>query len=448
MKIPSVAVPVLSIFQPAFSTPTYHRFRGLWLGAILTTGRQTMTNLRRTVSYHAQGHASSSPRVLSPRRWSSGALARLVMACLLTSVVPTGPVFFAADATVAERPGPTVFGKGRHRDGVRSTHSYTAYRWGQTWVVLPMLVKLPFAIRPWALPVLVALYRAPEWDQADGTRHQTPAQMARRLLARAVRWFPERQCICVGDTGYGPSETARFGRKQSGHLTFVSKCYGDAAFYEPPPPRTRTTGGRPRVQGPRMASPREVVANTAPRTRRRVAWSGGSIRDLAVVTGTGHWYRIGAARVEVRGVYVHDRTGSHRDEYVFTTDLRLCPQQIVEGSTQRWSIEPTSQAGREYVKLESTKGDSQPTVLRLTPCLFGLYTLVGRLYLQLPRPLRTLRAVVWTGKSTVTFSAMITCLRRAGWEEWCVHTQADPWAFSQRSQPLQEMILYALAPAA
>jgi hypothetical protein len=29
-------------------------------------------------------------------------------------------------------------------------------------------------------------------------------------LARVVRRFPERQCIFVGDTGYGTSETARF----------------------------------------------------------------------------------------------------------------------------------------------------------------------------------------------------------------------------------------------
>ena len=45
---------------------------------------------------------------------------------------------------------------------VLSTHSYTAYRWGQKWVVLSILVRFPFASRPWALPVLVALYRSEE----------------------------------------------------------------------------------------------------------------------------------------------------------------------------------------------------------------------------------------------------------------------------------------------
>jgi hypothetical protein len=134
----------------------------------------------------------------------------------------------------------------------------------------------------------------------------------------------------VGDVGYGTSETARFCQQRRRHLTLVSKFYGDAALYEPPPPRTRHTMGRPRVKGQRLASPQEVVANTIKRTRFMVAWYRGSTRDIEVVTGTGHWYRIGEALVEVRWLYVHECTGTHRDEYFFTTDITMKPQQIVE----------------------------------------------------------------------------------------------------------------------
>jgi hypothetical protein len=41
-------------------------------------------------------------------------------------------------------------GKGCHRDPVRSTHSFTAYRWGHNWVVLALLARLPFCHRRWA----------------------------------------------------------------------------------------------------------------------------------------------------------------------------------------------------------------------------------------------------------------------------------------------------------
>jgi hypothetical protein len=448
MNVPACAVPVLTIFRPVFSTPTYHRFLVLALAAVLTTGRRTITNLLRTVRSQAAGHGSSYHRVFSQRRWSAWALARALITYLLDHVVPPGPVLLAGDDTVTEHPGPKVFGKGRHRDGVRSSHHYTAYRWGHKWVVVSVLIKLPCATRPWALPILVALYRPPEWDRRHGRRHRTPAHLARLLLARLVRWFPQHHFIFVGDSGYGTSETARFCSKHSRDLTVVSKFYGDAALYAPPPPRTRRTMGRPRVKGQKLASPQAVVANTAKRTNLRVAWYGGTTRDIEVVTGTGHWYRIGEALVEVRWVYVHDCTGSHRDEYFFTTNTTLKPQQIVECYTQRWSIETTFQECREYLKLESTKGYGQQTVLRFTPCLFGLYTTVVLLYRQLPCPSSALSAVFWRGKSTVTFSDMITCVRRALWEQWGFQTQTASQEFSKLSQSLQETILYALAPAA
>jgi hypothetical protein len=43
---------------------------------------------------------------------------------------------------------------------------------------------------------------------------------------------------------------------------------------------------------------------------------------------------------------------------------------------------------------------------------------------------------------------MMTGVRRALWQQWIFHTQAASQEFSKRSQPLQDMILYALAPAA
>jgi hypothetical protein len=68
--------------------------------------------------------------------------------------------------------------------------------------------------------------------------------------------------------------------------------------------------------------------------------------------------------------------------------------------------------------------------------------------MQLPRPSSTLRTVFWKGKATVTFSDMITCVRRILWEQWYVHTQADPQEFSKLSPSFQDTILYALAAAA
>jgi hypothetical protein len=124
------------------------------------------------------------------------------------------------------------------------------------------------------------------------------------------------------------------------------------------------------------------------------------------------------------------------------------PQQMVECYTQRWSLETTFQECREYLELESTTGYGPQTVLRFTPCLFGLYTIIVLLYLQLPSSSTTRRGILWQGKSTGTFSDLLTCVRRARWEQWYVHTQAHSLEFSKLSLSFRETILYALAPAA
>jgi hypothetical protein len=441
-------MPVLTRFRPAVSTPPYHWFCLLVRAAVRTTGRRTVTNVLRTGRGKTPGPMSADHRVCSQRRWSAWGLARRLITCLLDHVVPPGPVLLAGDDTVTAHRGPRVFGKGRHRDGGRSPPRYTASRWGHTGVVVSGLVKVRFATRPWALPVVVALSRSPEWDRLHRRRHQTPAHLARLLLARLVRWFPQHHVMCLGDRGDGTSETARFGRTYRRHLTMGSKFAGDAARYAPPPLRTPRPMGRPRVKGQTLASPHEVVANPGKRTSLLVTWSGGPTRAIEIVSGTGPWYRIGEARVEVRWVYVHDGTGTHRDEDFLTTEMTLKPPQSVEGYTQRWSVETTFQECRADLQLESTQGDGQPTVLRLTPGGCGLYTTVVRRYRQLPCPSSTRRAVFWRGKATVTCSDMMTCVRRACWEPWILHTQAASQEFSTLSESLQETILYALAPAA
>jgi hypothetical protein len=55
MNVPACVRPVLSMFRPTFSTPTYDRFLVLAVAAVLTTGRRTVTNLLRTVQVQALG---------------------------------------------------------------------------------------------------------------------------------------------------------------------------------------------------------------------------------------------------------------------------------------------------------------------------------------------------------------------------------------------------------
>jgi hypothetical protein len=137
-----------------------------------------------------------------------------------------------------------------------------------------------------------------------------------------------------------------------------------------------------------------------------------------------------------------------KNPYFLTTDVTLSPQPIVEGYTPRWSLETTCQECRAYLKWASTKCYRQQTVLRLIPCVFGLYTLVVVLYLPLPQSLQAPGVVCWRGKSTVTFSDRLSCVRWTVWQPWFFHTHHDGNGFSQLSPARPATLLDALAPAA
>ena len=445
--LPRAAQPLLESFSGAFTRPTFKRFLTLMLGAVLTTGRRTITNLLRSVRGLAPGHPSSYHRVFSRRRWSLWSLGHALADFILRRWVPQDSVPLAGDDTVDEHRGAKVYGKGRHRDPVRSTKTYTAYRWGHKGVVLAILVRFPFATRPWALPVLIALYRSPEWDRKHGRRHKTPARLLRQLTAVLLRWFPHRHFTLTGDGGYGSHEMARFAHRHRRRLTLVSRFCPDANLYEPPPVVVGKRNGRPRQKGAKLPSPEGTVAQ-ATRTPRNVPWYGGGRRDVEVVSGKGQWYKSGEGLVPVFWTFVHDCTGTHRDDYFFSTDPEMTPLAVIERITGRWSIETTFQEMRPYLGLETTRGRTEATVLRLVPCLFGLFSVVTLLYDLLPKHSRSRARVDWPGKVETTFSDAITAVRRWLWVDWVFAHHGFSDAFSKLPRAFQEALLSALAPTA
>jgi hypothetical protein len=272
-------LPLRSLFRPAFTVATFVRAQLLGVAAILTNGRRTLANLLRTVADLTDGDSSSYHRVLSLAQWSALSLAAILTRFLIQHFWPQGRIRVVGDGTVTEHPGKKVYGKARHRDAARSSHSYTAWRWGHKWVVLAVLAQFSFARRPWALPVLITLYRSKEDNQNRGRPHKTPAQLPQLLLRILPRWFPDRQFVFAGDQGYGSHEMATLAGNSQGELHPVSKLYPDANLYEPPP--AYSGKGRPRVKGAKRPTPQGVVA-MAYRTRLNVAWYGGA-------AGTWRW---------------------------------------------------------------------------------------------------------------------------------------------------------------
>ena len=445
MLLPPEAAPLLALFAAEFTSPTAARVHVLTAAAILTTGRRTVAGVLRTLRHLAPGHATAYRRVLSRAEWSGLALGCALARLVVARLPADAPVLLVGDDTVDGHTGRTVYGKARHRDPVRSSHAFTAWRYGHKWVVLAVLVRFPFAARPWALPVLVDLYRSGADDLARGRPHRTPAQVMCRLLRLLLIRVPGRRFVFAGDAGYGSHEVARFCRRHRARLTLVSKLHPEANLYDPPGPYRGV--GRPPAKGARRAKPSQAAGPDARRDELTVDWYGGGTRKVGVVGEAAHWFKSGRGLVALRWVSVHDRTGTHRDEFLYATDPALTPAQIVGYYCGRWSIETTFQEVRAHLGLETTRGRCAKTVTRAAPCLFGLYTVVALIYDVTPAALRT-GAIAWPGKMTVTFSDALACVRRRTWSEGVLRQAGCGPGLAELPDQVRELLLTTLAPAA
>lgn len=311
---PRAAVPLISAFSVAFSARTFQRVAELILGAILSLRRRTVTAMLTVVGPLARGHWSDFHRVLCRASWSMWPLGKVLAAMILESIPPDQPLVILVDDTTPQHKGKRVYGKGRHHDAIRSTHSHTVWVYGHKGVTLAINVKFAFATRPWALPALCALYRPAELNRSEGRRHKTPIRLAMQLAATLMHWFPGRKFILVGDGGYASHELARFCQRHRRRVTLVSRFHPHANRYDPPSPKRSPKGGRPRLKGRKRAAPSAVVQG-APGRRFTVNWYGGQTRRVELVSDAGHWYKGGDGLVPVRWVHVHDVQGTHRDEY-------------------------------------------------------------------------------------------------------------------------------------
>jgi hypothetical protein len=413
---PKAAEPLISAFSVAFSRRTFQRVVVLMLGAILSLRRRTVTAMLCVVGPLARGHWSDFHRVLCRAAWSCWPLAKALAAMILELIPPDQPVVLLIDDTTPQRKGKHVYGKGRHHDAIRSTHSHTVWVYGHKWVVLAINVKFSFAARPWALPVLCALYRPKELNRAEGHRHRTPIRLAMQMVAAMIHWFPARKFILVGDGGYASHELARFCHRHRRHVSLVSRFHADANLYDPPPSRRNPKGGRPRLKGRKRAAPSATVKRSHAR-RFTVTWYGGKTRRVECVSDAACWYKGGAGLVPIRWVFVHDLQGTHRDEYFYTTDPTLRAPRIVRLFTARWSIEVTFQEIRAHLGFTTPRNWSAKSVLRTGPCLLGLFSAVSLIFARHVRDHRLhLLCTPWYAKREATFADAITAVRRLCWD--------------------------------
>jgi hypothetical protein len=143
------------------------------------------------------------------------------------------------------------------------------------------------------------------------------------------------------------------------------------------------------------------------------SWYGRTNSLVEIATGTAIWYHCGLPPVPIRWLLVRDPSGELNPQGFLATDLNAKPQDIIGWFVSRWQVEVTFEEVRAHLGVETQRQWSDKAILRMTPALLAMFSLVTLWTHDLAksRALRP-RIAAWYPKSVLTFSDAIAAVRR------------------------------------
>ena len=418
LNLPIAIIQVLRPFEWAFSERSWEWARVLVIGAILAPGKRTVTAVLRVMGLHGERQFQNFHRVLNRATWSSRTVSRILLRLLVAAFVPAdAPVVVGLDEHIERRRGAKIAAKGIYRDAVRSSKSFFVKTSGLRWVSMMLLASIPWAQRVWALPFLPVLAPSERYHQERGQHHKQLTDWARQMIRQLRRWLPDRQLVVVADSTYAAIELLAACAGLPQPVTVITRLRMDAALYDPAPPRTPGRRGAPRKKGARQPTLAQRAADRGTDWAEvTVRWYSRSTRVVKLATGTAVWYHSGMPVVPLRWVVITDPAGKFAPQALLSTDVTLTAQQIVEWFVWRWQLEVTFEEARAHLGIETQRQWADLAILRTTPALLGLFSLVTLFAHQLLREqVLPVRTAAWYPKPVATFADTLALVRRQLW---------------------------------
>ena len=402
-------------FAVLFTRPTWPNVLVLLAGVILAPGRRTVTAALRILGRDRDPTFCTFHRILNRATWSSRAVAGRLLILLIKAFVPAGaPVVIGLDDTIERRWGPKISARGIYRDPVRSSKGHFVKASGLRWLSAMLLVRVPWADRIMALPFLTLLAPSKRFYTGKSKAPKTLLDWARQAALQIHRWLPERYIVLVADSAFAAIEFLAAVRNR---VCVVTRLRLDANLFDFPPQR-RKGRGRPPIKGKRHKKLSAVLVDRKVSWQRyRVSlWYGRTNRIVEIATGTALWYRGGVPPVPIRWLLVRDPTGELDPQAFLATDLNARPCDILAWFVSRWQVEVTFEETRAHLGVETQRQWSDKAILRTTPALFGLFSIVTLWAHDLSK-LRKFkpRTAAWYPKAVLTFSDAIAAVRREIW---------------------------------
>jgi DDE superfamily endonuclease len=194
LPVPASLMTLLARFAPLFTAPSFRTFCGLACGFLTQTGKRTVCGMLAGAGLSRTWSHDRAHWFFARARWSPDDLGLTAAKLAIALLVPAGqPVLAAVDDTLFRRRGKKVWAASWFHDGSAQGPVKTGR--GNNWVVLAIIVRLPFCTRPVALPVLAKLV-------VKGTSSASRLWLARRMTAMLADALPGRRAS-TARTGSG-----------------------------------------------------------------------------------------------------------------------------------------------------------------------------------------------------------------------------------------------------
>ena len=244
-------IQLLAAVAPRFTQPTFAKVLLLIYGTILAPGKRTVTAALRVLGLDQEANFGKFHRVLNQAPWSAMALSQTLLGLLVQTFVPAGTgLVLLVDETLDRRAGKKIVSKGWFRDAVRSVGNKVAVSLGIRWCVLCLLVPVPWASRPWALPFLAVPVLSQKVCARLKRPHRSAVDWTMVLLEKVRGWYPEIEITLVGDGGFGSVELVACCQRLK--MRLVARLRVDAQLYDFPAPQPKSKRGPKPHKGARL----------------------------------------------------------------------------------------------------------------------------------------------------------------------------------------------------
>ena len=400
---------LLEIFLPVFTRPSFANMLVIVTGWILEPGAVTFALVATAAS--GQTHHEKYHRFFSRGTWEPDEMGKRIFEWLLRLMPADEPVKLVVDDTVARKKGAKVFGVDAHLDAVRSTKKYKVFCIGHCWVVVGVLVTLPFSKHLWCLPVLFRLYRGKKTCAKHRVPYKKKTELAREMLDIATEWADGRPVHLAGDSAYSNSTICKGLPEQ---VVVLGDMRSDAVLTAAPPKRTRKRG-RPSQRGRKLAKPKVLARDSRRPWKTCEVTTYGQTRRIHYKECFAQWYRACGIQL-LHIVLVKVESGTIGFRVFFSTDMTMTVEQVIEGYAGRWSIEVCFRNLKQLFGFANSSARKPEAVKRVAPFVGVTYSLLVLWFAEhaYQTPLAQPPIRPWySHKSGLSFEDVIRAARRA-----------------------------------